>query len=241
MKRWAILLYGTTVYLLFLVTFCVMNGFVTGLVVPKNINDGPPVPIEEALLVNGFFLGLFAVQHTIMARRPFKAWLTRFIPPAAERSTFVLATCLILAGMVYFWRPLPEVMWSLEGEAARIAVLALGFVGWGIVLYSTFLIDHFELFGLKQAIYGFRGQPLPEHPFVVRSLYRWVRNPLMLGFLIAFWAAPTMTLGRLFFCLLVTGYIFVGVRIEEHDLWKYLGEEYRKYWKRTPMLLPLGK
>ncbi len=240
MKRFGILMYGVVIYAFFLGTFCYAMGFVLNWIVPKGIDDGSVAGVWEALLINSLFLGAFAIQHTIMARPAFKSWITRFLPKPMERSTFVLATCIILTGLFIFWRPMPEVVWHVESAPWRWVLNGVAWLGWGIVLYSTFLIDHFELFGLKQAIYAFTGKPWPETRFVERSLYHLVRNPLMLGFLIAFWAAPTMTLGRLLWCLLTTGYILIGVRIEERDLWRLLGEEYRQYWRRTPMLLPIA-
>lgn len=238
MRRWLILLCGVLTYALFLGTFCYAVGFVLNVWVPKGIDDGEVRPLGVTLLVDAAFLGLFAAQHTVMARPAFKAWLTRAVPQPMERSCFVLATCAILIGLYVFWLPMPEPIWRVESAGLRLALHAASAVGWVIVLYSTFLIDHFELFGLKQAIYSFRGRPMPQPRFVARSLYRHVRNPLMLGFLIAFWAAPTMSLGRLLWCLLTTGYILIGVRIEERDLARQLGEEYRSYRRRTPMLFP---
>lgn len=233
-----VFLYGVSCYALFVVTLLYAIGFVENLFVPKSIDTGPAGPVWLAVLVNSLLLGAFAVQHTIMARPAFKKWITRYIPQAAERSTFVLATCICFWAMFLLWRPIPGVIWSVESEAARLAVYGLSFAGFGLVLYASFLIDHFDLFGLRQVVLHLRGRKYTHTPFQTPLLYRLVRNPLMLGFLIAFWAAPTMTWGRLLFCLLTTGYIFVGVWFEERDLERFLGEPYRQYRRRTPMLLP---
>jgi len=183
-------------------------------------------------------LGLFAVQHAVMARPAFKVWWTRIVPEAAERSTFVLATCVVLGLMVWQWRPIEGTIWLIEQPIASGILRALSFLGWGLVLFSSFLIDHFDLFGLRQVWLYFRGKEYTQHPFVERSLYHIVRHPLMLGFLIAFWATPNMTGGHLVFALLTTGYILIGTRIEERDLVKILGDDYIEYRARTPGLIP---
>jgi protein-S-isoprenylcysteine O-methyltransferase Ste14 len=191
-----------------------------------------------AVLINGLLLGLFAVQHAVMARPGFKAWWTRIVPAAAERSTFVLSTCVVLALLVWQWRPIEGIVWRVDWPMAAGFLYAVSFLGWGIVLYSSFLIDHFDLFGLRQVWFYFRGKQYTSHPFVERSLYRLVRHPLMLGFLIAFWATPNMTAGHLVFALLTTGYILIGTRIEERDLVQFLGDAYLSYRARTPGLIP---
>ncbi|MBX3463871.1 MAG: isoprenylcysteine carboxylmethyltransferase family protein [Planctomycetes bacterium] len=234
------LLYGTAVYTLFLGTFLYMIGFVAGVLVPKHIDSGPAGPLGTALLVNGGLLAAFALQHAIMARPGFKRRWTRLVPPAAERSTFVLATCTVLATMVWQWRPMPDVVWQVEGTAA-IAMQAASGAGWLLVLVATFLIDHFELFGLRQVVLHFQGRNPRAAAFRERSLYRWVRHPIMLGFLIAFWATPVMTVGHLFFALMCTGYILVGVRMEEADLVRAHGDAYLDYRRRVPGLLPLPR
>ena len=234
------LLYGSLIYVGFLGVFLYTIGFVAGVIVPKDIDDGTPVPLGEALLVNGGFLALFAVQHAVMARRSFKERWTRIVPRQIERSTFVLATITILSLMYWQWRPMPEVVWSVTGAAAWV-LAALAALGWGTVLLSTFLIDHFELFGLRQVVLHALGRPYEPPRFRERSLYRVVRHPLMLGFLLAFWCAPTMTVGHLFFAGLCTGYILVGVRMEERDLVAAHGEAYLDYRRRVPGLLPLPR
>lgn len=240
LNRVASLLYGTFAYLAFLVTFLYAIGFVTGILAPTTVGGGRPAPIVEALLVNGGFLALFAVQHTIMARRRFKAWWTRVVPPQIERSTFVLATCAILLPMFWQWRHIPGELWSVGGATATF-LQGASFVGFGIVLVASFLIDHFELFGLRQVVRHFLRRRPEGAVFRERSLYRVVRHPLMLGFLLAFWATPTMTMGHLFFAVMCTGYILVGIQIEERSLLAEHGDTYRDYRRRIPMLLPTGR
>lgn len=233
--------YGAACYALFLGTFLYMMGFVANLIVPKSIDSGITGAIGTAIAVNLSLLGLFAVQHTIMARPAFKRWWTRIIPVQVERSTFVLVTCLILIAMVWFWRPMQASVWHVDGQAARCAIWSLHYLGWAIVLYSTFLIDHFDLFGLRQVWLHWRKQTYTHAPFAMPWLYRLVRNPLMLGFVIAFWATPEMTQGHLLFAVATTAYILVGIQFEERDLLRILGEDYRRHRARTPMLLPWPK
>lgn len=234
------LLYGTLAYVLFLGTFLYAIGFVSGLVVPQTVDGGAPATLLEALLVNGGFLGLFAVQHTIMARKVFKRWWTRIVPQQIERATFVLVTCAILGALFWQWRQLPGELWAIEGAAAWF-LRGVSFLGWGLVLLSSFLIDHFELFGLRQVVRHFLGKPVEAPNFRERSLYRMVRHPLMLGFLLAFWATPVMSMGHLFFAVMCTGYILFGIQVEERTLIAEHGEAYRDYQRRVPMLLPTGR
>jgi protein-S-isoprenylcysteine O-methyltransferase Ste14 len=238
MGRAAALLYGVAAYALFLVAFLYAIGFLAGFGVPKAINDGPAGPAGTAVLVNVLLLGLFAVQHTIMARPAFKDWWTKFVPRPIERSTFVLAAsgCLLL--LFWLWRPLPGVVWRVDNVAGRLLLVALSMAGWGLVLYSSFLIDHFDLFGLRQVVLHARRMEYHHHPFVERSLYRFIRHPLMAGFIIAFWATPDMTAGHLLFAGVSTAYILFGITIEERDLGKFLGDDYAAYRRRTPMLIP---
>lgn len=241
MQRTIIFIYGLLCYLFFFATFCYAIGFVTSLVVPKAINDGTPGAVWQAVLINVAFLSLFAIQHTIMARPGFKRWWTGIIPPATERSTFVLFATAILAAMMYFWRPIPEVIWNIEQPILRGILTSIALLGFAIVLYASFLIDHFDLFGLRQVVLFLRKRPYSQHPFMERSLYRLVRHPLMLGFLIAFWVTPTMTLGHLLFAGVTTGYILFGTWIEERDLVSQHGEAYRAYRRRVRGLLPIPK
>ena len=239
MQRFAVFAYGTAVYCLFLAVFLYLIGFLTGFVVPRAINDPAIVALPFAVLVNVGLVSLFGIQHTIMARPRFKRWLTGLgFPAAAERSTFVLVTCLILMSMVVFWQPDTTVVWALETPVLYWAIYGIAALGWGTVLLSTFLINHFDLFGLRQVVLELRKRPYTEVVFVERWLYRAVRHPLLLGFLIAFWATPLMTLGHLTFALAFTTYIFIGIRFEERDLANHLGPEYAAYRKRTPMIVP---
>lgn len=239
--RLACFAYGAIVYVAFLGIFTYCIGFVEGFVVPKDINTGVPGPRLESIVINALLLSLFVIQHTIMARPWFKKAWTKVIPVAIERSTFVLAATCVLVLVFWQWRPMPGVVWNVTAEPARIALYALSAFGWLLVLYATFCIDHFDLFGLRQVFFHVRGKEYHHPGFATPWLYKVVRNPLMLGFIIAFWAAPTMTEGHLLFAALVTGYVFIGVWFEERDLMAILGDDYRAYRARTPMLLPLPR
>ncbi|MCW5666647.1 MAG: isoprenylcysteine carboxylmethyltransferase family protein [Piscinibacter sp.] len=234
------LLYGVVVYAFFLATFAYAIGFVGNLpLLPKTIDSGPPGPLLEALLVNTALLGLFAVQHSVMARRSFKRWWTRIVPESVERSTFVLAASLVLALLLWQWRPIAAPMvWQVADPAARLVIQAVFWAGWGVLLLATFLINHFELFGLRQVWARLRGTRLPAADFRTPLLYRHVRHPIYLGFVISFWAAPDMSAGHLLFALACTGYILVGIWFEERDLVTQFGERYRAYRAQTGMLLP---
>jgi protein-S-isoprenylcysteine O-methyltransferase Ste14 len=236
--RLAILLYGLMAYLLFLAAFLYAIGFVGNLVVPKGIDDGPAAPLSSAILIDVLLLGAFAVQHNVMARPRFKEWWTRIVPRPIERATFVAASSLLLLLLYWQWRPLPGVVWHVDNGIVCGLLWMLYFLGWGIVLYSSAVIDHFELFGLRQVWLYFQGREYTTAPFSERSLYRWVRHPLMFGFILAFWSAPTMTWGRLLFAVVTTVWILIAIQIEERDLATFLGEPYRRYRERTPMLLP---
>jgi protein-S-isoprenylcysteine O-methyltransferase Ste14 len=232
-------LYGLVSYLLFLASFLYAIGFVGDLaIVPKGIDDGVVGPLATALVVNVLLLLLFAVQHNVMARPWFKDWWTQFVPRPIERSTYVAVASLILFLLYWQWRPMPTVVWNVDNVVGRALLWALYFAGWAIVLYSSFVIDHFELFGLKQVWLNLTGREPAIAPFSERSLYRWVRHPLMLGFIIAFWSAPTMSQGRLLFAVVTTAWILIAIQMEERDLAQFLGEPYREYRARTAMLLP---
>ncbi len=233
------LLYGGIAYLAFLAAFVYAMGFVGNVAVPKPIDaGGTTTPPVQAILINAALLMVFVIQHTVMARPGFKRWWTRYVPPAIERSTFVLAASAALALVMWQWRPIGGTVWQVEAGWLRWVLIGLSAGGWALVLYASFLIDHFDLFGLRQVWLYFRGRPYTHHPFVERSVYKYVRHPLMLGFLIAFWATPHMTVGHLVFAGLVTGYILMGVTFEERDLVRHLGAAYLEYRRRTPMLLP---
>ena len=239
MSRFPALLYGAACYAVFLATFLYAIAFVTGVGVPKHVDNGAPVALPAALAIDLALLALFAIQHSGMARPAFKRWWTRIVPPAIERSTYVLASSLVLALLFWQWRPLPLRVWHADGDGARLALYGLSALGWLLVLSSTFLINHFDLFGLRQAWLHMRGRVDADVPFVTRVFYRMVRHPLMLGFLIAFWATPSMSLGHLLFALATTGYILVAVKfLEERDLVAQFGDTYNDYRRRVPMLLP---
>lgn len=233
--------YGVACYLVFLTAFLYAIGFVGNLLVLKAIDSGPAVPLGEAAAVDVLLLGLFAVQHSVMARPAFKRWWTRAVPPQVERSTYVLASSLALVLLFWLWRPMPDLVWEVGSPWSVILWTVFG-VGWVVVLVSTFLIDHFDLFGLRQVVLFARGRPYTPPPFRIRGLYRVVRHPIMLGFLIAFWATPAMTWGHLLFAGMTTAYIVVGVWLEERDLSRAFGDTYDQYRHRVGMLFPqLGR
>ena len=237
MTRFLTLLYGVISYLVFFVTYLYAIGFLGNIVVPKTLDSGPTDPWPLALTIDLALLGLFAVQHSVMARQGFKRLLTRVLPQQLERSTYVLASSLALILLFWQWRPLGGVVWSVENEAGRI-LLYCGFAfGWLLVLASTFLINHFDLFGLRQTWRAFRGQPQAELKFVTPVLYRFVRHPLYVGWLFAFWSTPTMTVTHLLFAIMTTGYILVAIQLEERDLMR-AHPEYAEYRRRVPMLVP---
>lgn len=230
--------YGVLCYLVFLVVFGYLVGFLGGFPVPRTVDDGIGAPLGQAIAVNLVLIGLFAAQHTIMARPAFKRWWTRFAPAAVERSTYVLASSLLLALLFWQWRTIADIVWDVTWGPGRIALQALFWAGWLIVLGSTFMIDHFDLFGLRQVYLAWRQRAYSHVPFRTTMFYRFVRHPIMAGFIIAFWATPTMTVGHLLFAAATTGYILVGVRVEERDLVAALGNSYRDYQRRVPRLIP---
>jgi methanethiol S-methyltransferase len=233
-------LYGAVVYLFFLATFVYAIGFVGNLpLLPRTIDSGAPAPLLEALIANLLLLGLFAVQHSVMARRGFKRWWTRIVPEPVERSTFVLAATAVLALLLWQWRSIAEpVVWSVHSQVGALAIQVVFWLGWAVLLISTFLINHFELFGLRQVHAHLRGRGLPAPQFRTPGLYRHVRHPIYLGFVLAFWATPTMTAGHLLFAIATSGYILVGIWFEERDLIAQFGERYRLYRQQVGMLWP---
>jgi len=237
-------LYGLLSYLFFLATFVYAVGFVGNLpLLPKTIDSGATAPLIETLVIDLALLGLFAVQHSVMARRGFKRWWTRVIPESMERSTFVLAATAALALLLWQWRPIAEpVIWSVSDPVARFVLHGVFWLGWGVLLISTFLINHFELFGLRQVWANLRGQTLPVPEFRTPLFYRHVRHPIYLGFVLAFWATPQMTAGHLLFAAACTGYILIGIWFEERDLVALFGQRYQVYRQQVGMLLPkLGR
>lgn len=241
MKRFAALLYGVVVYAVFFATFLYMIGFVGNLFVPKAI-DGPlEGSLVQALLINVILVLGFAIQHSVMARPWFKEWWTRYIPEPIERSTYVLFTVIALIALFAFWQPLGGIAWSVEDSYASGVLWALFALGWTILLVSTFLINHFDLFGLRQVWLYFHGKEYTNLRFRLPLFYKWVRHPLYFGFVMAFWAAPTMSYSRLFLAILFTGYIIKAIQWEEIDLVNHFGEKYRQYQEKVPMLFPFGK
>jgi protein-S-isoprenylcysteine O-methyltransferase Ste14 len=238
MARLLAFLYGLAAYVLFFGTFLYAIGFVSGLVVPKTIDTGTVVPMAEALIVNVLLMSLFAIQHSVMARRQFKDWWTQYVPKSVERSTYVLFASLALIVLFWQWRPMPALVWHLDNPQIAMASTGLSFAGWLIVLTSTFLINHFELFGLHQVANNLAGRPMAAVRFKTPVLYKLVRHPIYLGFIVAFWAAPIMTIGHLLFAAVTTAYIFVGIFLEERDLVELFGDEYRRYKERVAMLVP---
>jgi protein-S-isoprenylcysteine O-methyltransferase Ste14 len=241
MKRFLTIGYGGAAYALFLAAFLYLIGFVSNLVVPRSIDHGLPAPIGQAVLVNALLVGAFGVQHSVMARPAFKRWWTRIVPSSIERSTYVVLSSAVLVLLYWQWRTMPAVIWDVRQPAARLALWALFWLGWAIALAATFMVSHFDLFGLRQVYLAWRGKPYTHIGFHARLLYRLVRHPLMLGFLIAFWAAPTLTAGHLLFSVAMTGYILIATQLEERDLVAALGDQYRDYRREVPRLVPLGR
>jgi protein-S-isoprenylcysteine O-methyltransferase Ste14 len=239
--RFIAFLYGVFAYLVFAVSFAYAIGFVSGFVVPTTIDHGIAAPVGEAVVIDLLLMSAFAIQHSVMARRGFKRWWARIVPPVVERSTYVLASSLVLALLLWQWRPIPAVIWQIENPLLTQLVLGLAAIGWLMVGLSTFLINHFELFGVAQVVRPLAGRAAPAPRFYTPLFYRFVRHPLYLGFVIAFWAAPLMTAGHLLFAAVTTAYIFVGILLEERDLVALFGDEYRRYKSRVPMLLPWRK
>ncbi|MBI2824055.1 MAG: isoprenylcysteine carboxylmethyltransferase family protein [Planctomycetia bacterium] len=236
------LAYGAGSYVIFLGAFLYAVGFVGDLFVPKSIN----VPVGDvawprALIQDAALLLLFAVPHSVMARPGFKAWWTQFVPPPVERSTYVFKSSLLLIVLYWLWIPMPALVWEVKIPALRLVIWALFWFGWLLALVSTFLINHFDLFGLRQVCLFWMNRPYEPVSFRTPLLYRWVRHPLILGFLIAFWAAPTMTAGRLLFAVATTAYCLIALQLEEHDLLHFYGDQYAGYQKRVPMLVPIPR
>jgi len=232
------LCYGGVAYLIFFGTFLYAIGFVSRFIVPKTVDSGAASSPMTALLVNLVLMSIFAVQHSGMARQGFKKLFARFASPAIERSTYVLLASLSLILLFWQWRPMPMMVWNIEDPVLAGIATAGGFVGWLIVLYSTFLISHFELFGLTQVVSHFAGRVAQPIKFKTPGLYRLIRHPIYLGFIIAFWCTPTMTLGHLLFAAVTTAYIFVGIYLEERDLVSMFGDQYRRYRDKVAMLVP---
>ena len=235
--RSLVLFYGLLAYAAFLATFSYAMGFVGNFLVPKSIDSPPATAFFTALLINAGLLALFAVQHSMMARPFFKRWITRYIPEAAERSTYTLAASLALAMLFWFWQPMGGVVWQVDNGIGRMMFYTGCAFGWGLVLVATFLINHFDLFGLRQVWLYFRNRPYMSLRFNTPGIYKLVRHPLYLGFILAFWCTPTMTAAHLFFAVMTAGYILIAIQLEERDL-QSAHPEYADYKRRTPMLVP---
>jgi methanethiol S-methyltransferase len=242
MKKSIILLYGILAYCVFLIAFLYAIGFLGNIIVPKSIDSGTETTLFSSIFINVILLSVFALQHSIMARPAFKKWFTTIISPAMERSTYILLSSLALLLIYWQWQPIITTVWETESKVAINILTGIFFLGWLIVLLSTFMINHFELFGLRQVFDNLKNKQTPNPKFQTNYLYKIVRHPIMLGFIIAFWATPTMTVGHLLFTIVTTIYILIAVKyLEEKDLCKFIGEKYEKYQKEVPMIIPFTK
>lgn len=240
MSKIGAFIYGIVAYVVFFASFLYAIGFTGNIFVPKTVDSGPSDVLVRSLVIDLFLLGAFAIQHSVMARQGFKSWWTKIVPKPIERSTYVLISSLLLFLLYWQWRPLTTVVWDVMGGGA-LFLEGLFWLGWVIVLFSTFMIDHFDLFGLRQTFFYWQAKPYTTPPFRKAGLYKIVRHPIMLGFIIGFWATPRMTAGHLFFAVMTTAYIFIGIAFEERDLRKFHSRDYEAYRKETPALIPFFK
>lgn len=238
MSRYLIFAYGVASYLIFLGVFVYAIAFLGNLYISNSIDADPVGPVWQAVLINLGLLAGFAVQHSLMARPAFKRWWTKIIPPAAERSTYILFSNLAMIALFLWWQPIGGVIWDVSAQPAHSIILAAYFIGWAILFYATCLLNHFELFGLRQIWHHLRGISLPKAKFRQPGLYKHVRHPIYVGWLIIFWATPTMTIAHLLFAIMTTAYILIAIQLEERDLVNELGADYRNYQRRVSMIIP---
>ena len=232
-------IYGIVAYGVTLVALLYLIGFTGNLIVPKTIDSGAAGPLLQSVIVDTLLIGLFAVQHSVMARQGFKRWWTRIVPPSIERSTYVLSASFALLLLYWQWQPIPALVWTVHNPAAAAVLEGIFWLGWVVLVASTFLLSHFELFGLSQVFARLLGKQPSEAKFRAPLLYRRVRHPIYLGVLLAVWATPAMTVGHLLFAVVITAYILIGIQLEEHDLIEQFGDQYRRYRQHAPMLVPL--
>jgi len=238
MNKVLVSLYGLVSYIIFFLSFVYAIGFTGNFIVPKSIDSGEVGELIPALMINCVLLGLFAIQHSVMARPAFKKWFTKFIPAVIERSTYVLLSSLLLFLLYFYWQPMTGVVWNIESSIGKIILCGLFWLGWLVVLLSTFMVNHFDLFGLRQVYLNYKEQKYSHLEFKMIGLYRLCRHPIMLGFIIAFWATPTMTVGHLLFAVMTTAYIFIALQFEERDLVTFFGDVYKRYQEKVPMVFP---
>ena len=238
MNKHLVMLYGVVSYLLFFIIFLYLIAFVGNFIVPKTIDSGEVGSLVPSIIINVILLLIFAIQHSVMARPAFKSWLTKYIPVSIERSTYVMFTNIALVLIFVFWQPMPELIWNVESSIGSLILNGIFWLGWIIVLLSTFMINHFDLFGLRQVYINFRGQEYSHLEFRTVGLYKLCRHPIMLGIVIAIWATPAMSTGHLLFAVVLTMYIYIALQFEERDLVTFFGETYKQYQAKVPMLFP---